>query len=88
VQNIAELAAKPAYIECLYESHVVKIVMPLVININPTVRMNAVLCLVRLAGNSEPCARQIVCSKNLLSRLLGQLVKENVSQVLCSYIQY
>ncbi|XP_027841252.1 sperm-associated antigen 6-like [Aphis gossypii] len=77
VQNIAELAAKPAYIECLYESHVVKIVLPLVTNINPTVRMNAVLCLVRLAGHSEPCAKQIVCSKNLLSRLLGQLVKEN-----------
>ncbi|XP_025191306.1 sperm-associated antigen 6-like [Melanaphis sacchari] len=77
VQNVAELAAKPAYVDCLYESHVIKIVLPLVTNINPTVRMNAVLCLVRLAGNSEPCAKQIVCSKNLLSRLLGQLVKEN-----------
>ncbi|XP_029341517.1 sperm-associated antigen 6-like [Acyrthosiphon pisum] len=77
VQNVAELASKPAYIECLYESHVVEIVLPLVTNINPTVRMNAVLCLVRLAGNSEPCAKQIVCSKSLLSRLLGQLVKEN-----------
>lgn len=79
MQNIAELAAKSSYVECLYDSHVIDIVLPLVININPTVRMNAVLCLVRLAGNSEPCAKQIVCSKTLLSRLLGQLVKENVS---------
>lgn len=82
MQNIAELAAKPPYAECLYNCHAVEIVLSLVTNINPTVRMNAVLCLVRLAANSEPCAKQIVCSKNLLSRLLGQLVMENVSHIL------
>jgi hypothetical protein len=79
IQSITDLAAKPNYVECLYENNVIDIVLPLVTNINPTVRMNAVLSLARLAGNSENCAKQILCSKDLLNRLLGQIIKENVS---------
>lgn len=81
VQTIAELAAKSAYVECLHDSHVVEIVLPLVININPTVRMNAVLCLARLANNSESCANQILCAKSLLNKLFGQISKENVCKM-------
>lgn len=55
--------------------------MPLAVNGNPTVRMNAVLGLARLAGNSELCVKQILCLKNILNRILEQMTKENVSKV-------
>lgn len=89
VQTIAELAAKASYVECLYESHVVEIVLPLVTNINPTVRMNAVLCLARLTNNSEACANQILCAKSVLNRLFGQVAKENVCKTihLCVHVK-
>lgn len=81
VQNIAELAAKPSFVECLYYNQVVEIVLPLVTNINPTIRTNAVLSLGRLACNSELCAKQILNSKNVLHQLFGQISKENVRTI-------
>lgn len=80
MQNISELASKSSYIECLINHNVVEIVMPLTVSGNPAVRMNAVLGLARLAGNSELCVKQILCSKNLLNRILGQITTENVSK--------
>ncbi|CAH1733320.1 unnamed protein product [Aphis gossypii] len=77
VQNFAGQAAKQAYIECLNKSNAVEIVQPLLDDIDPEVRMNAVLGLARLAGNSKKCAKQILCTDNLLKRLLGQIACEN-----------
>lgn len=78
VQNVAELAAKPAYAISLYESRAVEAIMPLVDHANATVRTNVVLALARLAGNSEPSVTQLMLSKDVLNRLFGQIAKENV----------
>lgn len=78
MQNFAGQAAKQAYIECLNKSNAVEIVQPLLDDIDPEVRMNVVLGLARLAGNSKKCAKQILCADNLLKSLLGQIVNENV----------
>ncbi|KAF0753290.1 sperm-associated antigen 6-like [Aphis craccivora] len=78
VQNFAGQAAKQAYIECLNKSNAVEIVQPLLYDIDPVVRMNAVLGLARLAGNSKKCAKKILCADNLLKSLLGQITTENV----------
>ncbi|VVC36511.1 Armadillo-type fold,Armadillo,Armadillo-like helical [Cinara cedri] len=77
VQNLAELASKSSYAENLYEICAVETVMPLVTCMNPTVRMNAVLTLARLANHSEPSTKQIMCSKNQLQRLFGKIDTEN-----------
>ncbi|XP_060845328.1 sperm-associated antigen 6-like [Rhopalosiphum padi] len=77
VQSFAAQAAKPTYVECLSKSNAVEIVQPLLVNIDPVVRMNAVLGLARLAGNSKKCAKQIMCADSLLKELLGQISKEN-----------
>lgn len=81
VHSIAEMASKSLYAECLRESHVVDIIMPLSINMNATVRMNVILALGRLAGHSELCSKQMLCSKNLLYQMLyEQIGQENVSK--------
>ncbi|XP_008185594.1 sperm-associated antigen 6-like isoform X2 [Acyrthosiphon pisum] len=79
VQNFAGQANELAYAECLRENHAVEIVQPLLDNIDPEVRMTAVLGLSRLAGNSRACAKQILCANNLLKGLLGQIASENKS---------
>lgn len=78
VQNVAELAAKPAYAISLYESRAVEAIMPLGDHSNATIRTNAVLALARLAGNSEPSVKQVVLSRDALNRLFDQIAKENV----------
>lgn len=80
-KTVAELADNPSNAEHMYKRHVVGSVLPLITNDNTTVRANAVLVLSRLAGYSEQCARQMLCSHNLLKDLLGQVSKENVGTV-------
>lgn len=78
VQHVAELAAKPSYAESLYEIHAVDIVLSLVTNMNPSIRINVALILARLANYSEPCAKQILCSRSQFHQLLVQVGRENV----------
>ncbi|KAL5238775.1 hypothetical protein ACI65C_006185 [Semiaphis heraclei] len=79
VQSFAGQANKLAYAEYLIECRAVEIVHPLLDNIDPEVRTTAVLGLSRLAGKSQSCAKQILCTNNLLKELLGQIANENKS---------
>lgn len=78
VHSIAELATKASNTRYLHEKQVIELVSPLLFNINPIVKSNAVLILARLAENSKPCAKQILYSKNTLDELINQTFNDSV----------
>ncbi|XP_050439083.1 sperm-associated antigen 6-like [Adelges cooleyi] len=77
VQSIAELAAKPAYVECLLRYDVIEMAKPLVDSPNPTVKTNVLLFLSRMVGHSEPCANEILRSVGMVNRMFESVANEN-----------
>ncbi|EEB13344.1 Sperm-associated antigen, putative [Pediculus humanus corporis] len=76
VQGVAELANRPANIECLHTTGVLELLKPLLTDMVPSVRLGAAVALGRMANGDEKVA-EIILRNDILLHMLQGLENQN-----------
>lgn len=77
VQNVAELATRPANIEPMVNAGVMGLLRPLLLDNVPSIQQSAALALGRLANYSDDLAEAVV-QNDILPQLVYSLSEQNV----------